>query len=227
MVNVDTVYQKVLIIANKEQRGYITPLEFNLLASQAQMEIFNNYFVEMSQLKNIPGNESEYSDAIKTLNEKISIFKKIDNNLFYSNLFFRYPDDLYKLGTVYFVALQNGNIHTDGVEVQEITDDELLDYHSSPLTTPTVKRPIYIRREKDIRVYPDAITFGIKCSYIRKPVKPEWGYVVVNEQALYNANSAQNFELHASEETNLVLKILGLAGIIMQKQDIAAIGQQA
>ena len=227
MVNVDTVYQKVLTIANKEQRGYITPLEFNLLASQAQMEIFNNYFVEMSQLKNIPGNESEYSDAIKTLNEKISIFKKIDNNLFYSNLFFRYPDDLYKLGTVYFVALQTGNIHTSGVEVQEITDDELLDYHGSPLTTPTVKRPIYIRREKDIRVYPDSITSGIKCSYIRKPVKPEWGYVVVNEQALYNANSAQNFELHASEETNLVLKILGLAGIIMQKQDIAAIGQQA
>ena len=63
--------------------------------------------------------------------------------------------------------------------------------------------------------------------YIRRPVKPEWGYVVVNEQALYNASTAQDFELHASEETTLVLKILGLAGIVMQKQDIAAIGQQA
>ena len=62
--------------------------------------------------------------------------------------------------------------------------------------------------------------------YIRRPVKPEWGYVVVNEQALYNASTAQDFELHASEETTLVLKILGLAGVVMQKQDIAAIGQQ-
>ena len=30
-VNVDKVYQRVLAIANKEQRGYITPQEFNLL----------------------------------------------------------------------------------------------------------------------------------------------------------------------------------------------------
>ena len=48
MVNVDTVYQRVLAIANKEQRGYITPLEFNLLANQAQLSIFENYFVELN-----------------------------------------------------------------------------------------------------------------------------------------------------------------------------------
>ena len=40
MVRVDNVYQKVLALANKEQRGYITPQEFNLFADLAQMEIF-------------------------------------------------------------------------------------------------------------------------------------------------------------------------------------------
>ena len=44
-VNIDNVYQKVLVIANKEQRGYITPLEFNLLANQAQQDIFEQYFM--------------------------------------------------------------------------------------------------------------------------------------------------------------------------------------
>ena len=43
-VNIDTVYQRVLAIANKEQRGYITPQEFNLLANQAQLVIFEQYF---------------------------------------------------------------------------------------------------------------------------------------------------------------------------------------
>ena len=38
-VSIDKVYQKVLAFANKEQRGYITPQEFNLFADQAQMEI--------------------------------------------------------------------------------------------------------------------------------------------------------------------------------------------
>mgnify|MGYP003640912004 CR=1 FL=1 len=40
MISVDTVYQRVLALANKEQRGYVTPLEFNLLANQAQLLIF-------------------------------------------------------------------------------------------------------------------------------------------------------------------------------------------
>ena len=40
MVNIDTVYQRVLVLANKEQRGYITPLEFNLMANQAQLKVF-------------------------------------------------------------------------------------------------------------------------------------------------------------------------------------------
>ena len=43
-VSVDTVYQRVLALANKEQRGYITPQEFNLLANQAQMSVFESYF---------------------------------------------------------------------------------------------------------------------------------------------------------------------------------------
>ena len=43
---------------------------------------------------------------------------------------------------------------------------------------------------------------------------------------MYNASSSENFELHSSEETTLVTGILGLAGIIMQKPDLAGIGQQ-
>ncbi len=38
-VNIDTVYQKVLSLANKEKRGYITPQEFNLYADHAQKKI--------------------------------------------------------------------------------------------------------------------------------------------------------------------------------------------
>ena len=49
MVDIDTVYQKVLAFANKEQRGYITPQEFNLYADQAQKEIFEQYFYDLEQ----------------------------------------------------------------------------------------------------------------------------------------------------------------------------------
>ena len=43
-VSADTVYQRVLTLLNKEQRGYMTAIEYNLLANQAQLYIFENYF---------------------------------------------------------------------------------------------------------------------------------------------------------------------------------------
>ena len=49
MISVDTVYQRVLAILNKENRGYMTPQEFNLMANQAQIEIFEQYFYDLNQ----------------------------------------------------------------------------------------------------------------------------------------------------------------------------------
>ena len=225
MVSVDTVYQRVLAIANKEQRGYITPLEFNLLANQAQLEIFESYFVELNQALAAPGNESEYSDIIKTLNEKISIFKT-DGALTYASGYFSYPSDMYKLGTLYYRSLLGSAIQ-DSVEIQEVNYDEIIDYNKSPLTTPTTSRPLYIRREEGVKVFSTpSITVNVSASYTKKPSKVEWGYVVTNEQALYNASSSNDFELHVSEEVTLVMKILGLAGIVIQRQELMALGQQ-
>ena len=52
-VNVNTVYTRVLAIMNKEQRGYVTPQEFNIFANQAQMDIFEQYFYDLNQFMRI------------------------------------------------------------------------------------------------------------------------------------------------------------------------------
>ena len=70
-VSIDTVYQKVLMLANKEQRGYITPQEFNLFANQAQMEIFEQYFYDLNQLARIQGNSDQYADIRHNIQEYI------------------------------------------------------------------------------------------------------------------------------------------------------------
>ena len=83
-VNVNTVYQRVLAIANKEQRGYITPQEFNTLANQAQLDIFEQYFYDINQFSRVPGNSTEHSDMLHILEEKLSPFKA-KNNLIAEN----------------------------------------------------------------------------------------------------------------------------------------------
>ena len=64
-VNVNTVYQRVLAIANKEQRGYITPQEFNLFANQAQMDIFEQYFHDLKLFKRAAGGSADtHADSV-------------------------------------------------------------------------------------------------------------------------------------------------------------------
>ncbi len=74
-ISINKVYQKVLAIANKEQRGYITPQEFNLYADLAQKEIFEQYFYNINQMNRMSGNSTEFSDQLYILEEKIAPFR--------------------------------------------------------------------------------------------------------------------------------------------------------
>ena len=71
-ININRVYQTVLALANKEQRGYITPQEFNLFANHAQLEIFDQYFHDLDQAKRRPGNQSNYGDKVGMIQDKIN-----------------------------------------------------------------------------------------------------------------------------------------------------------
>ena len=76
-INVNTVYTTVLSILNKEQRGYITPDEFNKLATQVQLDIFENYFEDLNQQLRVPQTDNTYANRQKNIDNLISIFKTI------------------------------------------------------------------------------------------------------------------------------------------------------
>ncbi len=206
MVNIDDVYQKVLTFANKEQRGYITPQEFNLFANQAQKEIFEQYFYDLNQFSRAPGNSNEYSDIVDNINEKIAIFETTGTGLTLAS-------DLYRLGTVSV----NGN------EIEEVQPNELLYMNNSAISRPTNGRRVYVRRGNAIIVTP--ITTNPDYTYTKLPKKPTWGYVVVGTKALYDNGTSVNFELHPAEETELVYKILKYAGLSTKRDDLTGGGQ--
>jgi len=81
VANIDTVYQRVLALANKEQRGYITPQEFNLLAGKAQNDIFEMYFHDYKTALLSPGNQSKSADDIDMLREKIAMHRVVGGNI--------------------------------------------------------------------------------------------------------------------------------------------------
>ena len=131
MVDIDTVYQKVLAFANKEQRGYITPQEFNLYADQAQKEIFEQYFYDLEQYNRLQAKKEEYVDAINRLNEKINIFETVGewNGITVDENCVLDPGKLgvYRLGTIY-LEQANGK----RTIINEVQPDEIIRMINSP-----------------------------------------------------------------------------------------------
>ena len=234
MVNIDTVYQRVLAIANKEQRGYITPLEYNLLANQAQLIVFEQYFYDRHATAQMPGSKINHSDVDSMLTEKISIFER-RNIPFSVNL----PNDLYRLDSVIYGLADpyasTGASPAQGVrknyECVEVSAKEWLYVQHAPLLRPTDIRPIYVRDE-DNRVFAhgtnNEVLSNLTCNYIKQPDRVEWGYDVIGEKALFNGspNKTTHFQHHPSEETELVMRILELAGVIIEDPNLVQYANQ-
>lgn len=215
-VSVDTVYQRVLAILNKEQRGYVTPQEFNLFANQAQMDLFEQYFYDINQFGRMHGNDTEFSDMLNILNEKIDIFE-VTAAMTYAGAHWNPPVDLYRIGTL---------IYND-IEVERINKNEFLYINASPLLKPTNDRPIFVSSAAGYKVYGAAeLTTGVTCNYIKRPATVVWGSNTVNGEAQYNSTLSINFPLHESEETELVMKILELAGISTRELQVYQIAAQ-
>ena len=301
-INVNTVYQTVLLILNKEQRGYMTPVEFNKTGAQAQLEIFETYFDSLNQQIRIPQTDTDFSDRVLNLDEKISLFKEFGNatSISSSNVFNLpqqfsgsgsiatttlpaatagattayviqtatasqiangvvevfangvliaddlyeisgttinffsqptvgetlivnvYPKEFYRLGDLFYAA---GALPTQ--ELERVGTKDLYHLLSSNLTSPTATYPIYTYKNNKITVYPNSITSGIKVSYIRKPIAPIWNFTTgLNNQYVFNSSTSFNFELHPAEQTELILKILLYAGVVIRSPEIVQVAAQ-
>jgi len=238
MVSVNDVYQTVLALANKEQRGYITPQEFNLFANQAQNEIFDQYFYDLNHFRRIPGNNTIVADSRDIIEEKINYHRFISEPsapTIDGSIGIQVNGGVSRLESVSISWEEphgNGLGDIDGTlgyvnaeEVLNIAEFEL--YERSPLTRSTRRRPRYLKYVEGpttwVRVWP---TPGpatlIRYTSIQKPTAPNWTYVIVNNKALFNssANDLRDFDLHFSEEKNLVNKILQLAGVAIKNPDL-------
>jgi len=212
MINVDRIYQRVLTLANKEQRGYITPQEFNLLANHAQMDIFEQYFYDLSQFLRTPGNSTVHADTVDILEEKISVFEASANLVVTGNAaLLTDAPGFYRLSSV--IEPESNTMF------ESVTRKEITLFQNSPIAAPTNTRPVYTLDLPNSRIN----LFGrepeeIQVNYIRSPRRVNWTYVVVGDKALHNETAVdlEHFTLHPSEETDLVLKILTLAGFTLK-----------
>ena len=204
-VNVDIVYKTVLLILNKEQRGYITPDEFNKIGSQVQREIFEAYFEDLNQQVRIPQTDMEYSDRVAITDEKIAEFKVYNAATHTTGGIFTLPSDLYRLGSLTYT-----NTNSLPVELQRVGRAEFYNIRKSPLTAPTKDHPIYLYEDNKVLVYPTTIDNKVEAQYVKKPEDIRWGYTIgdvgqyVFSEYDYDATSINIGDLTSSITSNTV-----------------------
>jgi hypothetical protein len=233
-ISVNKVYKTVLLILNKEQRGYMTPEEFNKIGSQVQREIFEKYFEDLNQYARMPQSDIDYGNRLLNLNEKMNIFKRDGNGTYAAG-----PPQVFSLptGTHIIGSVTYEDSNRLPVEMQRVDRGEFYNLRMSPLVTPSEQFPIYLLEENKIQVYPNIIntkaaagTANVAVQHIKVPADINWAYTVGNlGQFIYNSNTPPtvDFELHNSEFTEVVLAILLYAGIVIRDPQIvqAAAGQ--
>ena len=250
-ISVDTVYKTVLYILNKEQRGYITPDEFNKLGTQVQLEIFENYFEELNQQLRVGGNSSDYADRVKKLEEKtnrfftsesLTVTQGVGEYWAVANLTtLGSGNAVHRLGNIEYVEHRDAAIGIDEIpiELEEANQADFSLARRSKLTRPNAMWPMFYIVDTYVRILPANVTSGTApyksyiINYIRKPLSPIWDYTINGATGAYlfdpvggAGSTSRNFEIDDTDQTDLILKILQYCGVIIRDPQIVQTAAQ-
>lgn len=217
---INNVRNTVLTILNKENRGYLTPEQFNSYARYAQQNIFNLYSAEyarMSVMKNARRLSSEYGDRLREIQAFLDRFT-VSTTLSKSGSTYTKPLDMFKPLSLRY----NGNV------IDEVSVGKEMYLDNANLNGPSETFPVFVDKNNSYSVKPSTITGDIELVYTRNPSEPKWTYTMVADNPIFNPSALdyQDFEIGAESEVALVLEICKLAGVTIREADItqAAIG---
>jgi hypothetical protein len=230
MVNINTVYTTVLYILNKEQRGYVTPAEFNSLATLVQDEIFESYFPDGNQLnrfnQNNQQNDTEFFNMFKDTAYKLYPFERTASFTYNAGagiLGWEYTG----AGTIFKLGEIISTYNTTNPQYDSITElasqSDFSKITRSALTAPTMQYPLCTtgtgpNNSVLIKVSPQPNALNVNALFT--PTPPEWKFTTGNlGQYIYSGTSV-NFELDISEQTNLIIGILKYCGLIINDPTI-------
>ena len=174
MASIDKVYRTLKNLANKDQRGFITPTVFNRFAVIAQQNIYNELFTELVDAKKIsrqnldPGRDK--SARKRTLEDLAPFVTRIANHttkISGTNIFLK-PDNLSRIISISTGTTDSQGYNINKTNIEIVYDVEKMDrILGSNLSTPTKDFPVALVSD-EIEVFPIDIS-TIDITYYRTP----------------------------------------------------------
>jgi hypothetical protein len=217
----DLAYKTIQTFLAKDRNGFLSPTDFNVFAFQVVDIIFREYFEDENRDKNRENRgltNQGYSNLSFNQRQRIDHFAA-NSNVSYNGATLRYdlPEDLYLIE-------DDGVISFTGKVIEEVQRHKK-GYLRNSISASSVTYPTYEHVGSSLVVSPSSITSDISISYLRKPLKPNWTYQVINGDAVYDPSnpSFQDLDLHTSEFSNFVIRMVANFGINIKDYDVTQV----
>lgn len=243
MASVYEVYNIIKDLTNKDERGMITPSQFNSFAGVAQQRVYNNLFKELQDNKRLSLRQADAGgdkNRVKQIQEDLSVFSKSETIAVDSGVagLFKKPEDLARI--ISMTTNDDSYLNEDTLQVENrikenisiIYDEAKLDMMlRSTLSVPSMDNPVALV-SKDILVFPTTIENIITRYYkipegidpmtdLQTSSLPKFGYSIdANGAEVYRVTESVDFELPSHYVPELVVEIAKLVGINLRQEDV-------
>lgn len=212
MVSINSVHNTVMNLANKDQKGFITPAMFTSFARTAQIKIYNKIFEEVfegKKLRRANVDQGRFLSKVFVDKNDLSEFMAKDT-IFRGNGVYKKPDDFRSLISLTLRKPDRRAIHI------MYDEDKIQHVLSSTLSAPTQEYPVALIGN-EVEIFPSTISQAVDMRYYRYPNPPQYNeYQALNsfgEQVGFFSNSSTDFELPSRYEDELVFEIAKMAGV--------------
>jgi hypothetical protein len=218
---IDEVYQLVNFISDKEGRGYIKPIRFNVMARIAQLEFVDSRLpgAKSATINNRTGEVNAAAFGFKS-NRRLDMDLRpfiygpetisINNQgNFYYPYGFMFPDAIHK---------------TDFAPITEIDSDQYPHIKRNTIHPPTSDYPVLIWRNPYGFIDPYGIG-SFMMSYVKYPPNPVWAYNNVNDVEVFDAWASTDFTVGRINILEIAALILEKVGINLDKEQLVAYSQ--
>jgi len=223
MISVQSVYESVKNLANKDQKGFVTPEVFNSFAKIAQLNVFQEMFMKPTEARKLQKGMMDADDGMSFYERNradLGRFAK-SQGLVKSGGGFNLPEDFYSV-----ISIKTRNIPP--VKVDIIYDErKAMEIVNSTLSAPTDDYPIALISNR-IEVFPTN-TSKVDIRYYRTPTAPRYSinmfFLNGSPVEQFDPSSSEDFELPPQYEQDLVFEIAKMVGVNIREATLQTFGQ--
>ncbi len=211
------MYLELQFLVNKNQQGYISPDQFNLIINQAQMSFLDYLLGEFQQYQmGRPQPKIAYGQN-QTIRQRLTPLIATYTVLTINGTTGRspYPADYQTTDAMYTTAKK---------KVRYFQQDYLDDYINDPID-PVATNPIYEIIDTGFQFYPVTLTNAL-LSYVKTPPTIVWAYTLdVNNRPVYDAGASVDPVWYDTDCLEIIARALAMASTNLQAPPTAQYAQ--